>query len=314
MENKKILVTCPPMLGMLEELKFGAKNSYSFDLVPQKVTQIMSEKDLISIIGDYDGWIIGDDPATENVFKAGKEGKLKAAVKWGVGIDNVNLKSAEKLGIPIKNTPGMFGDEVADLAHCYLICLARNVIQIHNGIVNGSWPKLRGNSLRGSVAAIVGYGDIGKNLTKRLVTSGMSVQVYDPYLEELEEEQIKKEIWPNKLSKCDFIILTCSLNSSNYHLLNKKIFKKIKHGVKVINVSRGPLINEKDLIQELSIGKVDAVALDVFEEEPLSINSPLRNFENCIFGSHNASNTTQAVLKTSLKSLDILNDLLMQVL
>lgn len=310
MKNRKILVTCPPMLGILEELKLTANQKYSFDLVPQKVTQVMSEKDLISIISEYDGWIIGDDPATENVFKAGKNGRLKAAVKWGVGIDNVDLSSAKKLGIPIKNTPGMFGDEVADLAHGYLICLARNIIQIHNGIIKGEWPKLRGESLKGLVAGVVGYGDIGKNVAKRLLTSGMFVQVYDPFLEKLEAEQIKKEIWPNKLSNCDFIILTCSLNSSNYHLLNEKIFTEMKHGVKIINVSRGSLINENDLIRELTKGKVNSVALDVFEDEPLSLNSPIRNFENCIFGSHNASNTTQAVFKTSLKTLDILNDLL----
>ena len=74
----------------------------------------------------------------------------------------------------------------------------------------------------------------------------------------------------------------------------------MKNGVKIINVSRGPLINEEDLINELSKGKVNSVALDVFEEEPLLVNSPLRNFENCIF-EYNASNTTQAVFKTSLK-------------
>ena len=90
----------------------------------------MSEENLIKIINKYDGWIIGDDPATEKVLKAGKEGRLKAAVKWGVGIDNVNFEAAKKLKIPIKNTPGMFGDEVADIAFCYLICLARNIIQI----------------------------------------------------------------------------------------------------------------------------------------------------------------------------------------
>lgn len=310
MEIKKILVTCPPMLGMLDELKSTAKQNYSFDLVPQNVTQTLSEEDLKSIIGQYDGWIIGDDPATKEVFQSGKNGKLKAAVKWGVGIDNVNFEAAKELKIPIINTPGMFGDEVADIAFCYLICLARNIVQIHNGIIKNKWLKLRGNSLKDSVIGIVGYGDIGKNLTKRVLTSGMKAQIYDPFIEDLNspEELITRENWPDKLNNCDYVVLTCSLNSSNYHFLNEEVFKIMKHGVKIINVSRGPLIDETQLIKELISGKVNSVALDVFENEPLTADSPLRNFDNCIFGSHNASNTKEAVLKTSLKAMKILYD------
>ena len=76
------------------------------------------------------------------------------------------MNAAKDLEIKIKNTPGMFGDEVADLAHCYLICLSRNVIDIHNGVIRGEWPKIIGQSLRGSTVGIVGYGDIGKCLSK----------------------------------------------------------------------------------------------------------------------------------------------------
>ena len=79
----------------------------------------------------------------------------------------MNFEAAKELKIPIKNTPGMFGDEVADIAFCYLICLARNIVQIHNGIIKNEWPKLRGNSLKDSVVGIVGYGDIRKESYKK---------------------------------------------------------------------------------------------------------------------------------------------------
>ena len=87
----------------------------------------MTEEDLIQIIPKVDGWIIGDDPATARVFEAGKKGLLKAAVKWGVGVDNVDFEACHRLNIPICNTPSMFGPEVADVAIGYLIGLASNL-------------------------------------------------------------------------------------------------------------------------------------------------------------------------------------------
>jgi len=312
MKLNKVLVTCPPMLGMIDRFVEFSKENHNIELIPKKVAQTMSENDLIKIIKDYDGWIIGDDPASAEVFREGKKGKLKAAVKWGVGIDNVDMNAAEDLKIKIKNTPGMFGDEVADLAHCYLVCLSRNVIGIHNGVIKGEWPKHTGHSLRGSTVAIVGYGDIGRCLLKRVLASEMNIQIYDPFINSInsEDPRVKKEIWPNNLSICDFIILTCSLNSSNYHLLDEKIFNMLKNKVKIINVSRGPLINEEELVKNLERGRVDSVALDVFEKEPLPLNSELRRFNNCIFGSHNASNTSQAVEKTSYKAIALLDELI----
>lgn len=308
MKNKKVLVTCPPMLGMFEEFKSLSLNNYGIDLISVNVKQTLSELELIDIIGDFDGWIIGDDPATKKVFEKGKSGNLRAAVKWGVGTDNVDFDSAHKLGIPVINTPGMFGHEVADLAFCYLVCLARNIITIHNGIKKGNWPKIRGESLKGANIGLVGYGDIGRNLTKRLLISETRVQVYDPFLDfsKINDERISLEVWPNKISNCDYLVLTCSLNSSNFHFLNKDIFNLMRNNIKIINVSRGGLINENDLIEALESGKVNSVALDVFEEEPLPMDSPLRKYESCIFGSHNASNTTQAVRKTSLKTIELI--------
>ena len=104
MKNKKVLVTCPPMLGMFEEFKSLSLNNYGIDLISVNVKQTLSELELIDIIGDFDGWIIGDDPATKKVFEKGKSGNLRAAVKWGVGTDNVDFDSAHKLGIPVINT------------------------------------------------------------------------------------------------------------------------------------------------------------------------------------------------------------------
>src|SRR3546814_7778561 len=92
----KIIVTCPPMLGMIEEfIPFAAKRG--FELIPAKVTQTLSQEELVELVPQYDGWIIGDDPATRRVFEAGKAGKLKAAVKWGIGRSEEHTSELQSL-------------------------------------------------------------------------------------------------------------------------------------------------------------------------------------------------------------------------
>ena len=142
----RILVTCPPMLGMFHEFVEPAREA-GFELVAAKVTQTLSQDELVALLPQYDGWIIGDDPATRSVFEAGKAGRLKAAVKWGIGVDNVDFAACKDLGIPIINTPQMFGAEVADVALAYVIGLARQLFEIDRGVRAGGWPKPAGMSL-----------------------------------------------------------------------------------------------------------------------------------------------------------------------
>jgi len=163
----RILITCPPMLRRIHEFR-GIFEEKNIELVTPDVIQVLTEDELIDIVPGVDGWIIGDDPATEKVFTAGKNGKLKAAVKWGVGVDNVDFKAAEKLGIPISNTPGMFGNEVADIALAYLLGLSRETYFIDREVRKGNWVKPAGISLNDKVVALIGLGDIGLATAKRL--------------------------------------------------------------------------------------------------------------------------------------------------
>ncbi len=248
----------------------------------------------------HDGWIIGDDPATREVFTAGKSGRLKAAVKWGIGVDNVDFDACEDLKIPIINTPDMFGAEVADIAVGYVVALARETFQIDHGVREGQWPKPRGISLSGKTVALVGFGDIGKNTAKRLLAANMSVIAYDPYAQQdTELDSVEMEVWPHRVEEADFIVITCSLTPSSRHMVNADVFAKAKQGVRVVNVGRGPVVDEQSLEDALKTGKIYSAALDVFEEEPLPIASYLRSHPRCVFGSHNASNTADAVERTS---------------
>lgn len=263
------------------------------------VTQTLSEDTLIDMLPDYNGWIIGDDPVTKRVLKAGKDGNLRALVKWGIGTDNIDFNACDELDLPIENTPGMFGDEVSDIAIGYLIGLARETFQIDREVRKGEWPKLRGISLRDKNVAIVGFGDIGSGIANKLIAFGMHSIIYDPYANQSKNEYFSFENWPERLSECDFLVFACELNQKTHHMLNKNTLSECKDGVRIVNISRGGLINEIDLIDSLRSEKVYSAALDVFEQEPLQNDSELKSFDRCIFGSHNSSNTSEAVERTN---------------
>lgn len=302
----KILVTCPPMIRMIDDLNYLFDGSDT-DVHCPDVVQTLSEDELIELVPKFDGWIIGDDPATAAVFEAGKAGQLKAAVKWGIGVDNVDLKAAKGIGIPISNTPMMFGGEVADLAMSYVVGLARETYVIHSAVSTGSWPKPRGISLAGRTMGLIGFGDIGRNVARRAQAADLRVITYDPYYEAADDlAEIESCDWPARLPECDFLVFTCALNSGNLHMLNEDTLKQTKPEVRIVNVARGGLIDESALVGALDSGKVHSVALDVFEVEPLESNSRLREFPRNIFGSHNGSNTSDAVKRASEQAVSIL--------
>jgi D-3-phosphoglycerate dehydrogenase len=294
------------MLGMMDEF-LPAFSQKAVTTNCPTVVQTLSEEELVNLVPQFDGWIIGDDPATRRVFQAGKAGRLKAAVKWGVGVDNVDFTAAKELGIHVANTPLMFGREVADIAMAYIVALARETFLIHDSVRRGEWRKPRGISLQGKTLALVGCGDIGRNIVRRALATEMKILVYDPeFRNHSDDIEVAAAEWPERIETADFIVFACSLTPSNVHMLNESVLERVKHGVRIVNVSRGLLLDEIALAQGLSSGRVHSAALDVFEVEPLPLDSPLRQFERCIFGSHNASNTVDAVRRASSEAIKAL--------
>jgi len=233
---------------------------------------------------------------------------LKAVVKWGVGVDNVDFQACKDLGIPVSNTPNMFGAEVADIALNYVIGLARQTYLIDRSVRAGHWPKPPGISIAGRSAALVGFGDIGKAVAHRLAAIGLKVLVYDPFAKPTpgEQERYEFKTFPEGVEEVDFCVLTAALNAGTQHMINANTLGQMKKGVRIVNVSRGGLIDERALVEALQSGQVHSAALDVFEVEPLPMDSPLRSFENCIFGTHNGSNTVDAVIRASQEAMRIL--------
>ena len=147
----------------------------------------------------------------------------------------MDFEAFKDFGIPIENTPGVFGAEVADLAMHYITGLARHTFAIDIEVKKGNWYKPIGLSLWASKALIVGMGDIGKNLAKRLQAHDVDVLFYDPYVPQLSVAPgLKKTNWPNGLSEVDFVIFTAPLTEETYHLFNEQALEYSKKGIKVI--------------------------------------------------------------------------------
>jgi D-3-phosphoglycerate dehydrogenase len=296
-----ILISCPHLQRDFHKYKYlFDEKGYQSVLPP--VNQKLSEEYLLKIIDQFDGVIAGDDEFTQKVLE--KASKLKVISKWGIGLDAIDLDTATKLGIKVYNTPNVFGDEVADLVMGYIILLSRKLHIIDQMVREGLWneAQIRGISLRDKTLGIIGVGSIGRSVTERAIAAGMNVIGYDIYSipdSFIKEKGIKQVSLIELLKNSDFISLNCNLTPDNRHLIGKKEFAIMKKGVCIINTARGALIDEKYLINALRKNQIGGAALDVFENEPLSMKNPLHNFQNCIFGAHNSSNTFEAVIRTN---------------
>ncbi len=295
----RVLITCSHLQRTIEHYRsWFAQEDIEIEL--PSIVQQLSEADLYNMIDRFDGVIAGDDPFTAKVLEQGK--RLKVIARWGIGMDSIDLEAAKNLGIEVSNTPNVFGDEGGDTVMGYILLLARQLHIIDQSVRQGKWERISGITLRGKTLGVIGVGSIGRAVVRRAIAFGMNVvgSNNSPLPEAfIEETGIKSVSLEELLSVSDFISLNCNLCEANYHLLNQKTFALMKDGVYIINTGRGGLIKEADLVKELESGKVAGVALDVFEVEPLPLDSPLRKLDNCIFGTHNSSNTKDAVMRVN---------------
>ena len=230
-----------------------------------------------------------------------------------MGIDNIDLTAAGDHGITVTNTPGVFGDEVADVVIGYLVLLARRLHSVDTAVRAGTWPKPEGVSLAGRTMGVVGLGDIGMAVVSRALAMRMRVlgaEVDAETAEVAERSGAKVVSLAELLEASDVVSLNCPLTPDNRHMIDAAAITKMRQGAWIINTARGGLIDQAALISALEGQRLGGAALDVFESEPLPADSPLRRIENVILGSHNSSNTAEAVRRTSAMAIkNLLNGL-----
>jgi D-3-phosphoglycerate dehydrogenase len=298
----RVLITCPQMQVAFPTF---ADRFDGLEVDLPRVLQALSEPELLEIIDRYDGVIAGDDHFSALVLE--RATRLRVLSKWGVGVDGIDRVAAERLGIHVANTPGAFDGEVADVCVGYLIMLSRGLHLLDRGVRAGYWPKIEGTSLGGRTLGIVGLGGIGRALARRAAAMEIVVVGTDPdpaARERAVAEGVDVLDLDEVLARAEYLSLHCPLTADNVHLLDADSIARLPRGARVVNTARGQLISEDALVDALAGGHIAGVALDVFEHEPLHVSSPLRSFDQCIFGSHNASNTAEAVMRTSERAVD----------
>lgn len=300
----RILISCLHAQRRVDRFR-NLLDEHNMDVDLPDIVQQLSEADLLKIIDRYDGVVAGDDEFTERVLEQAK--RLKVISKWGIGIDAIDVAAARRRGIRVFNTPDAFGDEVGDVVMGYLILLARQLHRIDAAIRSGGWLKIEGTSLQGKTLGIIGLGNIGQSVARRAVASGMLVIGYDvqPDGKFLNENPAIQFVALNQIwERSDFISLNCNLTPGNRHLINDDTIRQMKAGVNIVNTARGALIDEAALVRALDRELVAGAALDVFESEPLPLEHPLRRYDCCILGSHNSSNTVEAVDRVTRRAFE----------
>ncbi len=304
MTGETILISCIQLQRSLSAHRARLDERGARILTPPVVQQL-SEAELVEIVPEIDGIVAGDDEITRLVLEHAP--RLRIISKWGIGIDAIDLDAASELGIRVTNTPGVFGDEVADVALGYLIMLARQLHIIDRGVRSETWPKPVGTSLAGRTLGVVGLGDIGLAVGRRGLAIGMRVIGVETDPDRASAANalgIAVGDLDTLLREADAVSLNCPLTPRTWHLLDSARIASMRPGAWIVNTARGPLIDEAALVTALESGHLGGAALDVFETEPLPAESPLRAMDHVILGSHNGSNTAEAVHRTSVRAID----------
>ncbi len=294
MAKWKILFSAPYMQPYLERFR-PRLEAEGCELIVPPVAERLGEEELLQLVGDIDGAICGDDRFTERVLRAAP--RLKVISKWGTGIDSIDREAAARLGIAVRNTPNAFTEAVADSVFAYMLCFARRTLWMDRAMKAGMWQKIPGFALHECTLGVIGVGHIGKAVLRRAKAFGMrllgnDIVPIDPaFIAEVGVQMVDKE---TLLREADFVSLNCDLNPTSYHLMGDAQFALMKPSAYLINTSRGPVVDEQALIRALREGRIAGAGLDVFEEEPLPPDSPLRQFDNVLLAPHNANSSPEA--------------------
>jgi D-3-phosphoglycerate dehydrogenase len=269
---------------------------YGLELIVPTVHERMSEEELLAYAGQFDGTVCGDDRYTERVLQRCLP-RLKVISKWGTGIDSIDKVAAERLGIQVRNTPNAFTLPVADSVMAYMLAFARRQPWMDREMKAGRWEKIPGRSLSECTLGVIGVGNIGKAVIRRARPFGMKLLGNDiiPIAPDfVVENNVEMTSLEDLLSRADFVSLNADLNPTSRHIINATTLKMMKPGAVLINTARGPLVDEPALAAALQSGQIAGAALDVFEVEPLPLDSPLMRLDNVMLAPHNTNSSPSA--------------------
>ena len=301
------------MIGLISDkiqnilLELLEKEGYKFDYLPD-----IEHEELIEIIRNYEFIIVrGRTKIDKKTLDNAK--KLKAIIRFGVGLDNINLEYAKKKGIEVFNTPKAFTEAVAELTLALILGILRNIGEAHFSLKNMKWEKKRffGYELYNKTIAILGFGRIGRRVADLIYPFNMKIVAYD--IIPIPIEYIEKGVYPAKsigeaVSDADIVTIHMPLTKETKNLLNYDLFKHMKKQPFIINAARGEIIDLDDLKKALKEDLIKGTALDVYPIEPLTDNE-LLNMPNILLTPHIGAQTYEANEKAAYEVIEILKTL-----
>src|SRR5487761_284497 len=309
--QKKIVLT-EPMPLVKDELSIMEKEAH-VELLGS------TDHDLILIRArDADVLMVVYAKVTSDMIESAT--RLKGIIKYGVGVDNIDVSKATELGIIVANVPDYAIETVADHAMGLLLSLARRIMmsdRMMRARAWGNWASppnsLLGLDLKGKTLGLVGIGRIGKAVAERAHSFGMNVIASDPYVSEQIAKEMHVDLQPfdEVIGRSDFISLHSPLTDETRGIINAKTISKMKPGVFIINTARGPLVEHLDLVNALREGRVGGAALDVFQREPPQADDPIFQLDNVVLTPHIAWYTNEALRRLEMtaaqQAVEILN-------
>lgn len=267
--------------------------------------QCKTEDEVISKAKDADALFVQYAPITDKVFENLKN--LKVIIRYGVGVDCVDLESATKHNVYVCNVPDYGVDEVSTHTVTLILTSLRKIQLLSSNVKNGVWdykismPIHRPCTL---TLGIAGFGRIPREVARKAKAFGFNIIAYDPFVSEevIKENGASKVDFDTLIKNSDIVTIHIPLIKETHHLFNKDVFLKMKKGAHIINTSRGPLIDEEALIFALDNGIIAGAALDVCEKEPIQIDNKLKQYENVIITPHVAWYSEEAQVDLQRKA------------
>lgn len=304
----RVAVTCTHLQRDIDGYRQHFADAGLELVIPPVPGQELAGDELVAAMEGIVGVVAGDDQFTDQVMAQLPE--LRVISKWGIGLDGIDLAKAADRGITVTNTPGMFGNEVAEQGLAYLFALVRGTLEVDREVRAGGWPKPVGRSIGSLSATVVGLGDIGRTLVLKLKALGVAVSGSDPSPDAATwaaDNGVKIGDAATLARTVDVVLIAAPLNPATRGMVDRDFISGMKPGSWLINVGRGPIVVGSAVVDAIESGHLAGVALDVYEEEPLT-DDRIRHLPNTILGSHNASNTYEACHRTHEQAIANLID------
>lgn len=283
---------------------FGKYSQEPVELLKKSGFEVLrcEEKELPLALRDADALIVGTPKVTREMLLGSK---VKIIAKHGVGVDNIDLEAATELGIPVTITQGANSEAVAELTVAFIFALARGLVKSHlNLFQKREWSGVVGVEVKGKTLGLLGFGAIAKEVNKRALALGMKTITYDPYVSEKEilDRGAKAVSFDELLRESDFLSIHVPLTNETKGIIGERELKLMKRTAFLINTARGGIVDEVALAKALKEGWLAGAALDVFEEEPPNLDSPLFRCENLIVTPHIGAHSIESVYRMNMMS------------